>query len=345
MINPTPIPIETCLTINDARRDDKLFNRYWFKYPPEWITASNNEKIIGIRSIHILKCMRNLQCLIKVRKYNKLKFREAIASAVAANELVIGDNYDYDNPPINDITKAMKYISDAYKAEIGIFLAINIDFNEHVQKLCSAFNEEFIRKAKEFNANKTVTTKPAFMSMYDLQEYNDVYMREAFDINPVTKETTRCLVFESKLNTDSTRDCYVDISFEDFNNDFKDVLNISYNNNEYGSNYVPLYADHENSTTNERISRYFRGYKFKHIWDRTSCKIFSSLATQSNRNYLCNTNVLFNPIKYFIAKSTDTEFYIDFFSSRAINAPIKLPRGEDFFIELQLQSNRKLLYI
>ena len=77
MIQPTPIPIETCLTFNDAKRDDKLFNRYWFDYPADWITSNNIEKIIGVRSLFILKNKRILRYTLCLRKYLKSDYKAA----------------------------------------------------------------------------------------------------------------------------------------------------------------------------------------------------------------------------------------------------------------------------
>ena len=44
-----------------CKRDDKIFNRYWFEFPPEWRTASQRERLIGFRSFWISKTYRHLE--------------------------------------------------------------------------------------------------------------------------------------------------------------------------------------------------------------------------------------------------------------------------------------------
>ena len=93
---------------------------------------------------------------------------------------------------------------------------------------------------------------------------------------------------------------------------------------------------------------------FYDVWDRHSCKVFSSIAADSNRGYIGNSQVDLNPIKYFKINSTDKKFYIDFYNARNIKCPTVLPfkkkedgntLNEPFVIELQLMQNEKLLYI
>ena len=83
-------------------------------------------------------------------------------------------------------------------------------------------------------------------------------------------------------------------------------------------------------------------------------KTFSSIAADSNRGYIGNSQLVFNPIKYFKINSTDKKFYIDFYNARNIKCPAVLPYkmkedgstlNEPFVIELQLMQNEKLLYI
>ena len=41
-------------------RDKKIFNRFWFEYPPEWRTANVKERYIGFRSLYVSKIYRHL---------------------------------------------------------------------------------------------------------------------------------------------------------------------------------------------------------------------------------------------------------------------------------------------
>lgn len=51
----TPIPIETAFFLEDAEKDPVKINRYHFKFPGNWITSNNGEKIVGVRDIWMLK--------------------------------------------------------------------------------------------------------------------------------------------------------------------------------------------------------------------------------------------------------------------------------------------------
>ena len=99
---------------------------------------------------------------------------------------------------------------------------------------------------------------------------------------------------------------------------------------------------------------YVTEMNFYDVWDRHSCKVFSRIASDSNRGYIGNSQVVFSPIKYFKINSTDKKFYIDFYNSRNIKCPTVLPYkkkedgstlNEPFVVELQLMQNEKLLYI
>ena len=101
---------------------------------------------------------------------------------------------------------------------------------------------------------------------------------------------------------------------------------------------------------NENIVRYegiwMREIQFEDVWDRVSCKIYSSIAEQSSKGYLGNSKVIFNPIKYFKLNSTDQKFWIEFYSGRHNLIPVKIPNNETFYIEMQFMPfNKKLMYV
>ena len=83
-------------------------------------------------------------------------------------------------------------------------------------------------------------------------------------------------------------------------------------------------------------NKWLRRLDFYIVWDRKPFKIYSSIAEQSNRGYIGNSEVEYSPIKYYKLNSTDQRFWIDFFSSAYHDMPIKLPKNETFCIEMQL---------
>ena len=146
----------------------------------------------------------------------------------------------------------------------------------------------------------------------------------------------------SRHNYDKKSPYYIDISLvfphrtvEDFGKidrkyDFEDVFNISA---EEGANYYNKYQ-----------YEWLREVNFYNVWDRHSCKIYSSFGNQSNRGYVGNTTIYFNPIKYFKLNSTDQRFWIEFYSGRHKDIPVKIPRSESFSIEMIFFPYRKMLY-
>ena len=48
-------------------RDKKIFNRFWFEFPPEWRTSSQKERIMGLRTFWVSKTYRHLTFDLHVR--------------------------------------------------------------------------------------------------------------------------------------------------------------------------------------------------------------------------------------------------------------------------------------
>ena len=122
--------------------------------------------------------------------------------------------------------------------------------------------------------------------------------------------------------------------------DFADVMNIGY---EPFQNRPEKYLN-INAEAGSR-GKWMRKIEFENVWDRHSCKIYSSIAEESSRGYLGNSQIFYQPIKYFKLNSTDQRFWIEFYSGRFHKIPIKIPLNESFNIELQLLPFQKLLYV
>ena len=378
MIQPTPIPIETCLWFdgseklnkdikpnNDIKsevvRDDNLFNRYWFNIPGEWLTSSNNEKIIGVRSVFLLKSKRALRFTICLRKYLKSDYKDAYTAVF--KKVPDEDSMQYKVPSTSDLTKVLNKMTEDKKniSEITIPIASWMEEDSKLKKIyqdiltvCQPYIQKYNSKtdlpptmpkfnvSKEDPADRDIQMDGYYVegNRKHLTDEYPFFLRalegssECRSFNMVNDNNDFLQVFFSPRNLLKSDAYFVDIKFTTANNDFKDILNISD-------------ASKDSSTCNlaSDLLKYSRCHVLKNVWDRSHCKIFSSLASQSDKNYLCHSDVHFNPIKYFIIKSTDTRFFIEFFAGRHPKIPIKLPRGESFFIEVQLEQNRKLLYV
>ena len=113
--------------------------------------------------------------------------------------------------------------------------------------------------------------------------------------------------------------------------DFADVMNIG---NEPYQNKPEQYQN-----------KWLRRIDFYNVWDRHSCKIYSSIAEQASHNYIGGSSIYFTPIKYYKLNSTDQKFWVEFYSGRHNNIPIVIPKNESFCIEMQFLSYNKLLYV
>lgn len=112
-----------------------------------------------------------------------------------------------------------------------------------------------------------------------------------------------------------------------WNDDFADVFNIG------------------NGTFQNKPEKYQTWHKeliFDNIWDRQSCKIYSSIGEQSLHNYIGDSDVEYSPIKYFKLNSMDQKFWIDFYSKAHYYCPTKLPPNDSFVIEMQFLQYDKM---
>ena len=115
------------------------------------------------------------------------------------------------------------------------------------------------------------------------------------------------------------------------NKDFDEIFNIG------TEPFQNRYEKYNNLPCKELI--------FDNVWDRHSCKVFSSIGEQCNHQYIGNSNVYFDPIKYFKLQSNDQRFWVEFYSARNYKIPVKLPKGETFCIEMQFLPFEKKLSV
>ena len=73
----THLPLETTYNSSiDGIVDEVYPNRIHFQYPPEWHTSNVDEKIIGIRAIHLKRKSRTVRFMLYIRKYKKDEFED-----------------------------------------------------------------------------------------------------------------------------------------------------------------------------------------------------------------------------------------------------------------------------
>lgn len=364
MTQRVPIPLETCLTLADAKQDARKPNKYWFDYPADWITSLNVEKIVGIRKIHLFKSARTFKFKLKLRKYLKSEFKTGVADYYASISKPIPSDFDYINVPmelLENIMNFMKKNTDKYHiSEIVIPIKSWMNSDEDFRKLYRdilRISQPYIEEYnKRIESSTETTTLPKFcMSMNNPQDrdyqtdgrytYNNaIYV----DDGTHNKHTTDLNVFIEKVysprNNNLDDPHYVDIAFDVYSKDtdrrivesecldFLRVFNMN------------LRSD-DASTGNFYMWAYYRSMDLKNVWDRTECIVKSSLTKPFGKNYIGKSGGDFVPIKYYTLNSTDTKFFVEFYSAAHPDTPIMIPPDEMFVLELQLQSSTKLLYI
>ena len=301
-----PIPTETSLFSEDGEIDPELKWRWWFKLPDIWTTSNIGEKIVGIRSIYLMKNRRKIEYTLHLKKYKYTKTDDA--------EMI-------EDETVNELTVRM--VS---------WLPVDKDLREFYVDMFAQVNA-----AIEEN-NKTKTPQQIAFEMNNTDVYRrDIQMDGVFEKHQNRRSFVEKIYCPNKYadeiieGTTYFTKCMFKIT--DVNEDFDLLFNINDN---------PLPKD------------YVTEMNFFDVWDRHSCKVFSNIASDSNRGYVGNSQIVFMPIKYFKINSTDKKFYIDFYNSRNIKCPTVLPYkkkeddstlNEPFVIELQLMQNEKLLYI
>lgn len=411
----TPIPIESAYFLEDGERDKTRPNRFYFKFPEEWITSNRGESIVGVRNIWT-NCRRRKLCYtIGIRKYYKKDFDDLkrnnpkqtndflyysipserrseifcdiiswLPSEKDLREIIIDLRKQlkivfekYNVSPI-DLNKHLHNLIDKQKGKINdeiekkldeaeqlqIEISNSTDLNEKAQKTLKRQNLikeawELSRKMDELEESKLSTGQPIFdirdVGMDGYYNYEKNTFIETFysplneDTNYLNKQDNlfyidfsisfRIRPFENGVQDNSLNRLY----------DFADIMNVGYESFQNNPNkYMDLDSPIEDKKGNvERFGgKWMREIVFEDVWDRCSCKIYSSIAEQSSKGYLGNSKVQFSPIKYFKLNSSDNRFWIEFYSGRYNRIPVKIPETETFYIEMQFMPfNKKLMYV
>ena len=242
-------------------------------------------------------------------------------------------------------------IMDLYKLYTQFNNATNSDEKNKLLEQIAKKNVEKIDKDKEIDENskqmkelenqkkeKENEFKPYFQQEIEKLRRRDIQMDGFYS------SERNCFIetIESPKNADTETEYYVDFKIkftprplndisQDDIYDFADVMNIGLN---------PFQNNPEKFN-----NKWLRKIEFENVWDRHSFKIYSSIAEESSKGYLGNSQIFYQPIKYFKLNSTDQRFWIEFYSGRFHKIPVKIPLNESFVIEIQLLPFNKLLYV
>ena len=137
-------------------------------------------------------------------------------------------------------------------------------------------------------------------------------------------------LFPSSFNPYSRSDPQPLDDSDKFDDDFNIVFNI---------------GDEPWQNSLDYITRFHRKIVLKNVYDRRSVKVHASFANQSNDFYVGNSQVYFNPIKYYKLNTNDDKFWLEFYSGRHPDCPVNIPEDEGFVLEMIFMQNQKLLYI
>lgn len=219
------------------------------------------------------------------------------------------------------ITDMYKIRRPEFRQEIGGLQRRDIQIDGYYDYNKRTFIEQFFSPC---NAPQTQDTK----------DY--IFNRDKYDYYVDLKIDFMHRPFDEKGNQDnSINQIY----------DFADVMNIGtepFQNRP--EKYKKFYYDDSGKIIKSE-AKWLREITFENVWDRHSCKVFSSFAFDSSKGYLGNSQIFYHTLKYFKLKSTDQQFWVEFYSGRHNNIPVYLPLNESFNIELQFLPYNKMLYI
>lgn len=390
-IQRTPLPIESVFFQDDVStntvtdnvgrvrkeriQDPVHWNRYYFDYPPEWITSDTGEDIIGVRSLWLLNKQRHIQFTLFIRKYAKNHF-------LSAYNIIHHTNYtqirQIDNLHLTDeqIDEVVFRIRNEYISVCSIPVDVTIEHDEDFRKIGEYIESHlaaFIPQMNAENSGWIFTSNPHFVQEPMNAKFGNRNRDIAFDtVYSDFDEKTFKLVFSSPRNTNkysenqdnSDLDCYVDIAIMRTESILKKIYDDKYKLRTVDDparepiGEADIFSDDVNELFNIVVElpqsyqnpfsyflHFHRQIEIKNLWDRHTCKVYASFANQSNHYYVGNSHVLFTPIKYYKLNSRDNRFWIEFYSARNPNIPIRLPDCEGFVLEMQFMQNDKLLYV
>ena len=158
------LPLETTFNSSiDGVIDVIYSNRVLFKYPPEWITSNVNEKIIGIRNIHIKRKCKTIKFLLYVRKYKKAEFDKNYQDSTVEYLIQLMDNLLDDLPDV-------------------FWEYLNRSENKDLKQLVNdESRQKYSRYYYQLNRNQKIEV------MKSVMKYNDIsiFMRYALDSNEI----------------------------------------------------------------------------------------------------------------------------------------------------------------
>ena len=223
---------------------------------------------------------------------------------------------------------------------------------------------------QQIKANIHKNLRPLFRQEVNDLKRRDVQMDGYYDYNKKTFIETIYSPMNEKNNNDSIKnvfdkdryDYYVDFKIEfiprpynkntnkqdnSFNQiyDFVDVMNIGMEDYQNSPKKYMTSIYDNNGNLKVIGGKWMREITFENVWDRHSCKVFASFAQESTNGYLGNSQIYFNPIKYFKLNSTDQQFWIEFYSGRHNMIPSVIPINDSFNMEIQFLPYNKMLYV
>ena len=311
-----PVPIETAFFLEDAKQDSTKMNRYYFNFPAEWCTANKGESIVGVRSMWLVNRRRKLEVTIKIAKIRKTIYEETLEGKVTDQTVPEKDREEFEENAYMLQFKVIDWVSVDGDLR-GFFDAVNSAMKRAMSKHTT--EGSMFTQDDDDIAGRDIQTD----GYYDANGFHEIIYAEKNKNNKKYHDTTFGKDFYEEPDM-------VFFRLIDYNDDFKEVFNIGTGPNENDPSIYQIYR---------------KQLIFNNIWDRHSCKVYSSIGEQSLHHYIGNSQKEFSPIKYYKLNSTDQQFWIELYSGRHYNVPIKLPKNESFVMEMQFLPYNKMLYI
>ena len=269
------IPLEVMFSTNNAVRDQRIPNRWWFEFPDEWANVFNKDPILGIRSLYTTNGTRYVHFALEVRCW--------------------GDR-------VNDSPGDVVNESDGDDC-VDLFTFTTtphfwLDGGDWLQKLTLLFG-----KTWHENVDSSLTSIQS-QGAFD-QLFNDQLVKCWYDFS-----LNRCMLHFGRLphqpmltwtNTLGVNyNVHLNFKFTPISDDAVGMFGIENPIGSHGELAIPA-------------------------WSRQSCYVKSSIASNTEDNFVGHTGRDMNPIKYYRLTSDCKKFWVELYESRDHDAIVELP--------------------
>lgn len=195
-----PIPIELAYFLEDSTQDSSKLNRYYFKFPADWITSNRGESIIGVRNIFMVPRRRKLEFNLGIRKYYREDYNRISKAHPEYGLDLVYDSIDEERksetsfnviswlPSDKDLREVFKDLTEDAEAQFDV---VNAEINEFNSKHQAQYIYDIDKEITELSNQSSNLTKEVGDLDTEIEELQEQYVNET---DSTEKENLRELI-------------------------------------------------------------------------------------------------------------------------------------------------------